>query len=68
MWWIFFSWIWSAVRGRSGGMLVGINHDNLEYIDHKIGIYYTRMLINDKKNDFIWYLKEDGDAQPNGKA
>ena len=64
-----FYWIWSAARGRSGGILVGINQDNLEYIEHEIGMYYIRMLVKDKINDFTWNLIiVYGDAQPNGKA
>ena len=64
-----FLWQWVAARGRSGGILVGINQDSLEYIEHEIGDYFVRMLVYDKKAEFKWNLVVVyGDAQSHGKA
>ena len=64
-----FLWQWAAARGRSAGILVGINQDSLEYIEHEIGTYFVRILVHDKKADFKWNLVVVyGDAQTHGKA
>ena len=37
-----FEWKWSQPRGRSGGILVGINCDNFDIINVEIGVYFIR--------------------------
>ena len=43
-----FQWKWSQPRGRSGGILVGINCDNFDIINVEIGVYFIRILVFDK--------------------
>ena len=56
-------WRWSQPRGRSGGILVGINCDNFEINNVESGIYFIWVLIYDKKNKFEWnHIVIYGDA------
>ena len=53
----------------SGGILVGINGDNFDIINVEIGVYFIRILVFDKKENFDWNLVVVyGDAQISGKA
>ena len=67
--WKTFLWEWIAPRGKSGGMLVGINSDNFDLQQVEKGTYYVRMLLFDKKAKFSWNLVTVyGDAPKEGKA
>lgn len=64
-----FLWEWIAPRGKSGGILVGINNDSFDLIHVEKGVYFVRMLLYDKTSKFQWNLVTVyGDAQREGKA
>lgn len=61
----FFKWHWAPSRGKSGGILVGVNQDSLEVFDSKQGNYFVIMLVYDNKVDPTWNLiTVYGAAQP----
>jgi hypothetical protein len=45
---------WSAPRGRSGGILVGIKKETFEIHEHVVGDHYVRILLTDKTINFKW--------------
>lgn len=64
-----FTWVWSQARRRSGGILVGINNDNLDVIHSETGIYFVRTHLYDKQKKFDCNLiTVYGDAQTDGKV
>lgn len=66
---IAFEWTWTPSRGRSGGILLGINTDTFNILEKEMGKYFIRILVHSKAEDFIWNLViVYGDAQPTGKA
>ena len=64
-----FNWTWTPSRGRSGGILLGINSDTLEVLETGRGEYFIRVLVLGKIEKLSWNLVVVyGDAQPTGKA
>ena len=62
---------WTKIpsRGRSGGILVGINENTFQILDKEIGVYCIRVKISNKIDGFCWNLIiVYGDAQPAGKV
>lgn len=56
---------WAPPRGRSGGIIVGVNLDSLDVLHVKNEDYFVRMLVCDKKIGFTWsFITIYGDAQP----
>ena len=55
-----FLWEWIAPRGKSGGILVGINSDCFELQHVEKGTYFVIVLLFDKKqiqlelSDYLW--------------
>lgn len=47
-------WRWIAPRGRSGGLLLGINKDSLEVLDYKEGSYFQRFSLKSIDSGFKW--------------
>lgn len=66
---IFFEWHWNSPRGRSGGILVGVNKDNFDVVHVEHVVYFLRVLVYDRCAKFSWNLVAVyGDAQNEGKA
>lgn len=64
-----FEWHWNPPRGKSGGILVGINKDSFDVVQVEHGMYFLRVLVYDKCAKFSWNLVSVyGDAQNEGKA
>lgn len=64
-----FLWEWIAPRGKSGGILVGVNNDSFDIVHVEKGEYFVRLLLFDKNTKFHWNLiTVYGDAQTDGKA
>ena len=64
-----FNWTWTPARGRSGGILLGINSNTFNVLEKEMGEYFIRTLVHNKLEDFTWNLVVVyGDAQPSGKA
>ena len=60
---------WIAPRGKSGGILVGINNDCFNVIQVEKGVYFVKIHLFDKVAKFSWNLVTVyGDAQKYGKA
>ena len=51
-----FEWILNPSRGRSGGILVGLNKNTFDIVDRDIGKYFTRALLVNKANGLSWNL------------
>lgn len=51
-----FSWRWSPLKGRSGGILVGVKDTCFEIVEQQNGNYFVRLLLYDKYNDTRWNL------------
>lgn len=65
----YFHWHHVPARGKSGGLLLGVNYTTLDVISQEDGEYYIKMTVQEVKNRFIWDLiVVYGDAQPSGKA
>ena len=63
-----FNWTWNPARGKSGGILVGINKNSFDILEKEQGEYFIRTLLSNKKDGFCCYLViVYGDAQPAGK-
>jgi hypothetical protein len=63
-----FVWHWSAPRGRSGGILLGVNIDLLDVGTVEDGDFFVKFRVRDKKDDFKWVLVAVyGAAQPEFK-
>jgi hypothetical protein len=63
-----FVWHWSAPRGRSGGILLGVNIDLLDVGTVEDGDFFVKFRVRDKKDDFKWVLLAVyGAAQPEFK-
>lgn len=64
-----FIWHWAPPRGRSGGIIFGINGDVMDVIQVEVGEYFDRILVFDKIAKFNWNLiTMYGDAQIERKA
>jgi hypothetical protein len=64
-----FHWDGIPSRGRSGGILVGVNKETYDVVDKQKGVYFVRFLIASKLDNFTWNLVVVyGDAQQDGKA
>lgn len=51
-----FLWEWIAPRGKSGGILVGVNNDSFDIVHVEKGEYFVRLLLFDKNTKFHWNL------------
>jgi hypothetical protein len=51
-----FIWKWSTLRGRSGGILVGIRKETFYLHEYEAGDHYVRILLTDKTINFKWNL------------
>ena len=47
-------WRWIAPRGRSGGLLLGVNKDSLEVLYYKEGSYFQRFSLKSIDSRFKW--------------
>ena len=64
-----FHWHFTPARGKSGGLLLGVNYTTLDVISQDEGDYHVKMTVQDLKTRFIWDLVVIyGDAQPERKA
>jgi hypothetical protein len=64
-----FCWDCIPARGRSGGILLGVNKEAYDVVEKQKGVYFVRFLIASKKDNFTWNLVVVyGDAQQDGKA
>ena len=64
-----YCWEGIPARGRSGGILVGINKDTYDVVETSSGVYFIKMLITSKRDNFTWELVVVyGDAQQIGRA
>src|SRR3954465_12405333 len=62
-------WHHTPSRGKSGGLLLGVNYTTLDVITQEEGEYYIKMTVQDTKNKLIWDLVVIyGEAQLNRKA
>jgi hypothetical protein len=63
-----FVWHWTAPRGRSGGMLLGVNIDRLDVGSIEDGDFFVKFRVRDRRSDFKWVLVAVyGAAQPEFK-
>lgn len=51
-----FSWKWAPAKGRSGGILMGLNQDSLELEDFDIKDFCVVMSIRDRRSNFRWVM------------
>jgi len=51
-----FFWHWTVPKGRSGGILLGVNLDYLDIGGIVEGSYYVKFRLRSKKEDFMWVL------------
>ena len=64
-----FLWHWSALKGRSGGILVGIRKSTFDVHEHQSSDHFVRILLTDKILKFRWNLViVYGAAQNEGKV
>ena len=64
-----FDWTSIPARGRSGGILVGVNRDTFQILEKDPGVYCVRVKLSNKKDGFCWNLiVVYGDAQASGKV
>lgn len=49
-----FTWHYSAARGRSGGMLIGLKEDQLEVLSVEIGEFFMSLVMIQRKDQFTW--------------
>ena len=63
-----FLWHWTEPHGRLGGILVGVNLDELEISSIEDGDYFVKFRLRCKKDSFQWVLVAVyGATQPNFK-
>jgi hypothetical protein len=63
-----FVWHWTAPRGRSGGILLGVNLDVMDVGSIDDGEFFVKFSVRDKVRDFKWVLVAVyGAAQPEFK-
>jgi hypothetical protein len=63
-----FVWHWTAPRGRSGGILLGVNLEELDVGGIDDGEFFVKFRVRDKVSDFKWVLVAVyGAAQPEFK-
>ena len=66
---ILFNWAWTPAKGRSGGILLGVNTNTIDVLEKEMGDYFIRFLVHSKLENFTWNLVVVYvDAQPTGKA
>lgn len=59
-----FSWFWSPSKGHSGGMILGVNCDNLVVEDVTYQNFFMGVLVRNKiTNHRLWVLNIYGPAQ-----
>jgi hypothetical protein len=64
----FFLWDWTPPRGRSGGILLGVNKEKFEVLDIKHGNFTLKFKLRNKEDNFQWKLiAVYGAAQENEK-
>jgi exonuclease III len=64
----FFLWDWTPPKGRSGGILVGVNKDKIDVLDIKHGNFLLKFKLRNKEDNFEWsLLAVYGAAQDNEK-
>jgi exonuclease III len=51
-----YSWNWSPTKGRSGGILLGINSDNFDVQSVHLGSFHVKLLLRNKSDNFEWVL------------
>jgi hypothetical protein len=51
-----FAWISRPLRGRSGGLLVGVGTSTMEILDNSGGDFHIKLHIRNRSNNFIWSL------------
>lgn len=51
-----FSWNWTIPRGRSGGMLVGINEDKMEIMEVSKKNFLLHVKVKNRNDKFVWRL------------
>ena len=57
-----FSWFCLPPRGRSGGMLIGINIDTLQVKNVDVGDFCVKLFLRSKNDGFDWVLVSVYDA------
>jgi hypothetical protein len=61
-------WHWTTLRGRSGGILLGVNLDWLDVGGIEDGDFFVKFRVRDRRSDFKWVLVAVyGAAQPEFK-
>lgn len=62
-------WCWMAARGRSGGILVGMDKDKVNVLNEKTGKYFIRLKLSNADNKKVWdFMAVYGAAQAEQKA
>lgn len=51
-----FVWGWKSARGSAGGILMGVNSEKLEILEHHVGAFFLSMVLKNKDDSFIWEL------------
>jgi hypothetical protein len=59
-----FAWVWSPAKGRSGGLLVGLDADVFDIRQVDKGDFMIKVLVAHKESGFIWnFINVYGAAQ-----
>jgi hypothetical protein len=51
-----FEWVYRPLRGRSGGILLGVRTDTMEMLASSGEDYHINLHIHKKDDNFIWSL------------
>ena len=51
-----FHWHHTPSKGKSGGLLLGVNYTTLDVISQEEGEYYIKMTVQDVKSKVMWDL------------
>jgi exonuclease III len=51
-----YSWNWSPTRGRSGGILLGVNIENFDVQSVVLGNFHVKLHLKNKVDNFEWAL------------
>jgi exonuclease III len=51
-----FRWVWSAAKGHSGGILMGVREEVLGVEGQEIGDHFVSMVVRNRRTNFRWEL------------
>lgn len=51
-----FTWKWSPAKGKSGGLLIGVNLSKLELEDFEVLDFCISMSVRDRVSNFRWLI------------